>query len=50
MTDHTPSPWAMLLAELATGAGLAHLFDGWPPVGAGGVAVTSGRGPTRRIR
>lgn len=31
MSDHTPSPWTLLLAELATGAGLAHLFDGWPP-------------------
>ena len=31
MSDHTPSGWTLLLAELATGAGLAHLFDGWPP-------------------
>ncbi len=31
MTDHTPSPWAVLLAELAAGTGFAHLFDGAPP-------------------
>lgn len=31
MSDHAPSGWTLLLAELATGAGLAHIFDGWPP-------------------
>lgn len=31
MSDHTSSGWTLLLAELATGAGLAHIFDGWPP-------------------
>jgi len=31
VSDHAPSGWTLLLAELATGAGLAHLFDGWPP-------------------
>lgn len=35
MNDHAPSPWTLLLAELATGAGLAHVFDGWPPAAVG---------------
>lgn len=28
---HSPTPGELLLAELAAGAGLAHLLDGWPP-------------------
>ena len=31
MSADAPSGWTLLLAELATGAGLAHIFDGWPP-------------------
>lgn len=28
---HSPTPGELLLAELAAGAGLAHILDGWPP-------------------
>ena len=32
MSPHqSPSAWELLLAELAAGSALAHLFDGWPP-------------------
>lgn len=32
MSPHqSPTAWELLLAELAAGAGLAHLLDGWPP-------------------